>query len=454
MKNISLFFATILIALVCLSCSANNDALFSTISHVDLKCNRHVEHLTDYDSPYTICYANEDGTYSLYIYNAPIQYKTGDSYTVIDNKIVLSEKDGFAFENKANEINTYFPDSLKEAFLVESNNEYMEFVLNEDISEFSKAVQKDCINMYGDIISAVVYESPNIDILFYSTRAGIKMEVIYKSKPSKNQLSFKVSSSSNSFVNNQNGYALFKSNTNNSGLIYTPIGMYRKEQEKHLDIASKIDVEKGEDTYNITITINQDVLNQAIYPLKYDLSFELYLSKTPDSTVYSKFDANNYLSNYFIVGEHPELGEGRHYTRFKLNQILYANSQDVIKSCFYSKNLYSKNESKNIFTYRPEEQWQSTQMTWDSAAKYGTEMISSEVSRKTNNYYEFDITDFTKQCLKDETRQIEDHGLVIKGTNDNYNMFSTSDNSLYPTYVKIDLRTEPKGFVVKENINN
>ena len=63
-------------------------------------------------TPYTVGYPNRDGTYSLYIFSSPVQYPTGDGYAVIDNTVVASGKEGFAYENKANEIKAYFPPSL------------------------------------------------------------------------------------------------------------------------------------------------------------------------------------------------------------------------------------------------------------------------------------------------------------------------------------------------------
>lgn len=82
--------------------------LITTVSRIDADMDEHIEQLHEYDSPYTICYQNDDDTYSMFIFASPIQYKTDSGYEIIDNTVVVTEKEGFAYENKANEVKHIF----------------------------------------------------------------------------------------------------------------------------------------------------------------------------------------------------------------------------------------------------------------------------------------------------------------------------------------------------------
>lgn len=196
-----------LLLLFLVSCNSNNITVFSSaVSQINLEANGHNQKLSEYDSPYTICYENKDGTYSMYIFASPIQYKIANGYEVIDNTIIKSAKDRYAFENKANEIKTYFPKSLHEYFRVEKGSTFIEFKFNGNLDVFSEAKQKLYKNMYGDTISAVIYKRKDMDVIFYSTNAGIKSEIVLKDKPNSNAFSFTVKSSAGIYENTQNRY--------------------------------------------------------------------------------------------------------------------------------------------------------------------------------------------------------------------------------------------------------
>lgn len=59
-----------------------------------------------FDTPYTRCEANDDGTYSMYIYAAPVQFKKDNQYYKKDNSIVESPDSKSTYENKENDIKT------------------------------------------------------------------------------------------------------------------------------------------------------------------------------------------------------------------------------------------------------------------------------------------------------------------------------------------------------------
>ncbi len=198
-KHVLMALISGILIMLC-GCSKNSYKILSTaISQIDVKANGLTEQLHDYDSPYTICYKNKDNTYSLYIFASPIQYKTKDGYEVIDNTVIKSGKYGFAYENKANNIKTYFPKSLNDNFRVERDDDFIEFKTHMDIGGFSEAKQIVFTNMYGNKISAVVYEHKDLTLVFYPTKAGISLEAQVTEKPTQGQIKFKVNSKNKNY---------------------------------------------------------------------------------------------------------------------------------------------------------------------------------------------------------------------------------------------------------------
>ena len=429
--------------------------LATAISHIDTKAEGHVEQLHDYDSPYTICYRNKDDTYSMYIFASPIQYKTDAGYEIIDNTVVPTEKEGFVYENKAGEVKTYFPQTLSEPFRVEKGTDYLEFRPNLDTGGFSKAKQMTFQNMYGDQVSAVVYEGNDMDMAFYPTKAGIRTELVLKEKPKENTFAFIVKSSTVSYEDKQNGYVLFKNGGENKSIIYGPLVQYTANGEQQLDVTTQMEVNREEGDTIVSLKIDEDILGSvaADAPVQLDSAFEMYRSKTPDSTVYENHNVNNYLANYAVIGDHPVWGEGWHYSRFSLHKV-FDTVKSVIHSTFYVKSLYASSSFEEIGAFAPSTQWQSSQILWGSKAKSGTDIVSSSSDKTNRGYYEFDMTDFTNRCLVDDSWLKEDIGLVFRLTDAAHTCIATSDHSLYPPYMKVDLIELPEEFYPRDDYFN
>lgn len=411
--------------------------------------------LHNYDSPYTICYKNDDNTYSMYIYAAPIQYKTEDGYALIDNTIIKSDKDDYAFENKASNVKTYFPKTLSGIFRVEKGVDYLEFKPDWNVNGFSEAAQSDFINMYGDKVSAVIYESSNMSLTFYSTRAGIKVEILLKEKPKSNRFVFKVIANSSIFENKQNGYISLKNGDKNKSVIYHPLVQYTTETGQQLDLNTQMYINNEEEgDYNVTVVIDESIIGniETQYPIKFDPSFEMYINKMPDSTIYSNSNVNSYLCHYAVTGEHPILGEGWHYMRLRVNYFMEASYNDVNRAFFHIRGFNKSNKEVFLSLNRVKDQWSSTQMTWSNRMEYEDEI--SRVKSDRGNVYSFDITNFVKECLDDTAMITESCGLLLKTSEKNsYKIFATSDNSLNPPFIEIIFNKLPSEFTPQENIN-
>lgn len=415
----------------------------------------HVKQLPQYNSPYTICYENRDGTYSMYIFSAPIQYKTDTGeYALIDNTVVESSKDGFAYENKANTIKTYFPKSLQDFFRVEEGSRYIAF-LPEDIEGFSEAKHVSYTNMYGTIVDAVRYEREDMDYVFYPVRSGIKMEVVLKEEPKSNSFTYFVQTYAKMFENQQNGYVLFKNGSTPAALVYQPLVQYQTGKEgTKLDISSTMDVDGGTGFSIIHLYLDPEMLENADvqYPIKFDPSFELYCNKIPDTSVYSGTDTNSYLRHYAVIGEHPQLGEGWEYIRLRLNYLMTVSPESIQSAAYYAKRLWGDSSLSKSQAYIPAEQWSSTQMLWTNRSLPSTALAGKTEIR--NGYIRLSMDEFIRDCARDPNWETESIGFLMKMEEPHlYGVLSSSDHSLYSTFLEITLSEPPAYFEAKENIN-
>lgn len=100
-----------------------------------IKGNNNVGKIDKYDSPYTMCYKNSDGTYTVYMFASPISFKDSKGkYEFIDNNIINNPdtdmlNKGYDYRNAKNNIPTYFPQKDKNDIVVKIRNDIISFSL-------------------------------------------------------------------------------------------------------------------------------------------------------------------------------------------------------------------------------------------------------------------------------------------------------------------------------------
>lgn len=145
--------------------------------------------------------------------------------------------------------------------------------------------------MYGDNVEAVLYKSDNLDLFFHSTKAGIKVEAQYKSPPLTEGISFFIKNE-NEYENKENEYISFTNDNEKESIVYKPLLHYKIKNKEILNLNSRIDIYQNLEGYTLTMSFPENILKDSNinYPLKLESSFELYMSKLADTTIYSKFN--------------------------------------------------------------------------------------------------------------------------------------------------------------------
>lgn len=439
MKRIlALFVAFVTILFVFSGCSEDysdydestiiNDDILSVISMFDKETQKLIlNRKSDFNSENTLLYQNEDGTYDFVIFGSPVMFRDGNKWKLISNKVVKSDEDGYAFENEANSIKTYFPLNLKNAFLVKEGRNKLSFVLNENVEDVSNGEITVFTNMYGDKVSAVCYKSETVEYYFYPTKAGIHFEVVYNKKVSDMQLDFIVNPYGKIAETGERGYVTFEKNDDRKSIIYAPLV---KLNDGELSVDGKVKATDYEKSYIVSFVADSTKVNKdQAYPLHIDSTFEIYYVTIPDSSVYSKFDTNSYLRNIAVLGTHDSLGEGLEYMRIGMPALLNTEFSNLISVDMYLKSLNAPEDSASYKLYDMNEFWQSAKITW-SERTTNAEFYAS--SKCEDSVITFDLTKFFTQKTRFDLDREASNGIMLKQVGDGNTILATSDNVMYP----------------------
>lgn len=437
------YIVSIIALITLISSSGCSEGAVSSSSNIQEKYE--YTKFIDMDTPYTMCFQNTDGTYTMFIYAAPVQYYDGEMYQPIDNTIIESDHENYAYENKANSIKSYFPEKITDGFLIENDKFSLEFNIDTQNSEFTSGELTDYTSVYGQKIQAVFYESNDYSLYFYFSNAGIEMETVSEKgiKKTPEILIDYDNDYGKAREDYQNGYIALRRGNGFNDIDAVIYGPFCKTDDNY-EIELTPDIEQvDENQWGITYNFDdvQTVINQSIV---------LYTSNMPDSCAYSDFAQNQYLARFAYIGNSELLGEGLDYLRYRLDYYLYLDPDKVIDASYNFKAVSEADADKFVVNENLD-QWSSTGLSWKKRntafSKIKTKCIKSE-----NGYYSLDITDYAKKCFADETWMTESYGITL-GYDGEMQAVASSDNPMFVPYLQIDLSAMPGGFYPMEDIN-
>ena len=417
----------------------------------------HDSRIKDKESPYTLCFENNDGTKSLYIFNSPIAYYNAeDALEMIDNTLIpvkdkVLRKEGYRLENKSSDVKCYFSkDPVKIPFLVKGKNREFAFYPDKEIA--GTGIQSGVFtDLTGAARDCATYQVKNKDIRleYIPTCAGIAVNITISARPENNRISFYLEDKDGiEYETNRDMYTVFTDTKENrkTAIVYPS---FLKDFAGTINFNSKIIIEPEDGRLKYTIELDEAFLKSphTEYPLNITPKFEVYRDAIPDSTVYSqKPDLNAYLADYAVLGYDSSWGESLHYLRFRINYIFKSYEQNVISANYVSTSLSGNGTSLRAEMKRIKNMWSSTGITWN--IKYHAYDTESVTELTAPGRYSFNITEFVKSAIKDDTWNTEGYGLVMAASKDSSTMkvIATSDNALYQPYVRIDFNDLPWSF--------
>lgn len=435
----------------------------------------------------TVIFQNRDGTNSVYLFSTPVKYvddngNVKDKSNSLTNVISDSRFDSdYAFVNENNDINTYFPTTLrsdKGVKLVSSdllielsplavNSNFTEPVsTNTNISDRPANVSEAQLAFVSDRSTnrtkdAVIYKDVfgiNTSLRYTATFDGFKEDIILYKYDGKNRFSFKLMT---------NGLRLIQDDYGNLYLLNPSTGEYAASIGQIMVMDSgncadcpdtsgnhyyEIETVKDDEIYIITAVVDTGFLTDksTVYPVYIDPEISAITNGTKniiDAPIY-EYVNHSQGSNYWnIIGMEPtDYGVGRTLMRFPglANNSAYMNSNNEILSL----KLYLYNSSTNTNTvtisarqYTGTANWSETGVWASNIAWDGVGTTYSSVSVSTNNkWYAFDLTNAPWKTNSSSRNQ----GIMLINSNETSSSrnktFSSTERSSEKPYISFTYR--------------
>lgn len=408
-----------------------------------------------YNTDVSIAYLNRDTTKTLYVFSSPIQYQIGNQFIAIDTRIKntsspMYEKQGYSYSVNSNDIKTYYSkifDSEQGVLIRKNGFEYE--ILSSQNNAYASKYEAALMNFIGDNKSMVSYgsaASKNSQLLFYPSSLGTNCELKFSDDSMhKAMFALRVSSNQVKVRKEPGGYWVFYTKVKNVtgesteeilGVIQTPL---LKDANGNVSYNNRIRIHRqlnGLYMLEILFDKNVDLTDAVGY-----ISFEMRREKQPDTAVYSKKPnlKYNYLKNYSLVGNNPDLGISRLMIRYKFVKDLFINADEVKSAIYYVYNLTPR-ENSTLEMLTILEDWCSLTGNWNNHYKTGDQITTINAN---SSVLKCDITNEVQMWCKDDTGDMEHNGVQLKAIEEQdgvYSILLSNDNALFKNVTEIILQ--------------
>lgn len=387
----------------------------------------------------TLCYENKDGTKTYYLYSAPVEENTS-RIEQSDNRFITTGK----YTDKA------YPEIFSENTGITITKNNFSFTIYPYENKAFPGVLTDSQNIHGQNLQCVNYGKlfgENTDLNIFSTTFGINTELIFLKKPNENTFNIKLKLSENLVPHTLSpDYILFKDAMEDGAvkaIVYTPL---LTDQNKNWCFDNSViltEKDSETNTYTIEYRINQEFLNNAVYPIKANQSVYAYIPKQPDTSAYSDTgdEVRHYLSPYMLLGDSTFKGEGYTFVRYETLDTLDIEPDKIISAKYNFCNLFEPENKTTISAYAVTEDWCSINTIWLTVPKYDKKAISS-VEVKEAGLYSLNLTSFIKAILKNKNKSdalyTVNNSFFIKSETKNSSIILPSgDNGLLSPFLEI-----------------
>ena len=218
-----------------------------------------------------------------------------------------------------------------------------------------------------------------------------------------------------------------------AGIIQPPL---LKDRMGKLTLNNTLEIkEQDNGRYTIELLLDKEFINDknTKYPLMFDICFEMRKEKQPDTQVFSeKPTLNQYLSNYTIIGNHPDYGDSRCFIRYQFLDEHGLKPKQIESVNYITYNMTDNNF--NIDLFRVTDDWCSLTTNWNTIIPFDEKITSADVKR---GIIKFDITEIAKKYVIDRSGELQQNGMLMKSDSNDYNIMTSNDSSLFPIRTEI-----------------
>ncbi|MDD4212929.1 MAG: DNRLRE domain-containing protein, partial [Bacilli bacterium] len=373
-----------------------------------------------------------DGTYEVALYNDVIHFNNHGELEDIDNRLVYDEETK-SFVNKNNDIKVYFPQYFgKDKSITLSKEKYQINwnILNVENSEIS---YENSTTNSSTNKSTNIKELPFVNqaLLYKSIQKSVDLEYVLSGNDVKENIIINeyIPDYSISFLYELNGLKLTSIDGNyifmneKNEVIFEFAYLFMIDKEDNMSDNVKIQVDEVSlNTYKVTLLPNNEWLKEAIYPIKIDPtitsggnSFTINSTYVKDQTL--NINYSNSLTMLLASQDAPEL---RGLLNFTIPTIVRDN---IITYSYLTLTKYTGTTDKQINLYKNNENFDYTEVTWQTRPDFDPQIIDYHIIG-IDNEYRFDITSVVKSW--NEAGTYNTPGFTIQDTD-----YSSDTNSVY-----------------------
>ncbi len=449
-RTIKLIILIYLLASVLSSCGRSDYYIYkdSLLFENDYITNKHVG-LSENGiiDEFSVIYDNQDKSKSFYLFSAPIAYYTSEGkLRIADNSIIETKnksalQSGYIYQNKSNEVQIYFPKELSatKAIKIVNKDSFIQLSpKNLPAERIITAYKKAETTFYNIKQDVVIYQEvwPGIDLMFYCNTLGLKCDLIVKNKESDiSNILFEMDTSDLKLGTVNCEYDLLNNAKNEpKAIFFNPL---IKDDKNSIISTKRISslASSNSKKYFYNVNLSETISPHMKYPITANLSFYLYKTKQPDSSVKSEVMGNQYLSNYLFTGNSSEMGDMNSYVRFESNSFRDIDYTKIVSAKYIVYDLTEDSTNTAICAYRVIGNWGSPSITWNEQPIIDTSVEFKPVV--DGNQFTFDITPLVIEWIKflngvGQEQYNNRFGFVLKNNaeapTDKYSIFSSADN--------------------------
>ena len=420
----------------------------------------------------TVVFKNGDGTRTAYQYAVPVKYVENGEIKDKSSRLVATDKGGYAYENEANEVKTYFPQGLGEkGARLEYGGYALELtpVTAETLGVYSAgsslAAGGSVLRNVTEAADGMNYAGAlgeGISLRYTPTLTGLKEDIILDSYTGRSSFSFRLRTEGLELCEISGNWYL---SDPESGEIVVELGeiyihdsyagnVAEGEQNAHeaYGCITAETIEEGEE-YILSVHAPAEYLSApgTVYPVYIDPTFNVVNTYIQDTHISSGYPSRNYnTASLLNLG----YGSSSKSTRILAKVTSLTGGElrpgwpigtfpDITSATYHMYCTSSYTSNPYVDVYRVKNSWSNTGATWSNASSStfsGATLVSStRVGNK--GWYEFDITSaYDYWC----TVGVYNYGLLFKmrveSASENYwRQFASatySDSSKLP-YVKV-----------------
>lgn len=376
------------------------------------------------------CYLQKNGDIVAKIFKTPIHFKAGSHFEEIDNTLI---KQNNYYINRANDFQVLFSETTMNGLVtIKKEQYYLEMYLKD-----SNAV---ALEKCDDVTVCYSNIKPNINLKYKVLPTGVKENIIIQTKEGiLNSISFVINTNLNLVLENNTSILAY----DNDVLVYKMESPYLLDNNQNRNENVEYELYKEETNYILTLKLDDEWLENAIYPVIIDPTITNPEKGVYDTYIYSgdtnvtrynqdilkvgveKIGTSNRINRALIKFDLPVIGTGYQVVEAWLTLIGYA-SRSV------------KYPEYPLCIHQVTSNWQESKANWNTMNnKYNSRVVAmlSGIRSRVNSSNVIipfpdmaNITDLVQKWYADTPN----YGIMIKSSHEVY------DISEVPAYFSKD----------------